>query len=102
VDDILDIMGDPETMGKPVGSDLSQRRGVLAIENGEGAGNNTATAIATSDSVEQMLSRLRDSGAVEVAQMQAAEMAQRAQAALERLPEALRSHGPWIRRFGSL
>lgn len=88
IDDILDITGDPETMGKPVGNDLTQGRGVLAIENGEDGHNRTATAVAASDSVEQMLSRLRESGAIEVARIQAAEMAQRAHAALERVPDS--------------
>ncbi|RMD51035.1 MAG: polyprenyl synthetase family protein, partial [Candidatus Thermofonsia bacterium] len=34
VDDILDIIGDPETLGKPVGTDLAQNRGVMMVKNG--------------------------------------------------------------------
>lgn len=91
VDDILDIVGDPETMGKPVGADAGQGRGVMAIQNGRHAqarsgDGQTATAVADADPMQQMMARLRDSGAVDVARMQAEEMAQRARTALTGLP----------------
>ncbi|MCP4427765.1 MAG: polyprenyl synthetase family protein [Chloroflexi bacterium] len=91
VDDILDIVGDPETMGKPVGADLVQGRGVMAAQNGEklathADGDRIATAVAEADPVQQMMEHLRNSGAVEVARMQAAEMAQRARTALDKVP----------------
>lgn len=92
IDDILDIIGDPETMGKPVGADLSQGRGVLAVQNGGRFMQQTqqtaevATAVAEEDPIQQMMARLRDSGAVEIARMQAEETAARAHAALQRVP----------------
>lgn len=94
VDDILDIVGDPDEMGKPVGTDLLQGRGVLAAQaqngmmqkGGDGAPTAVAEAVATqeaADPIAKMMARLRDSGAVELARMQAEEMAQRARNALE-------------------
>ena len=94
VDDILDVIGDPEDMGKPVGSDLIQGRGVLAVTNGLAAkdGDRKGTAVADvavkekPDAIEQMMANLRDSGALEIARMQAEETGQRARDALESLP----------------
>ena len=91
VDDLLDIIGDPEKMGKPVGTDLAQNRGVLTAQNGGTAvmeeGNvATATAVAEADPFTAMMARLRDSGAVDVARLQAMETAQRARAALANVP----------------
>jgi geranylgeranyl pyrophosphate synthase len=106
VDDILDIIGDPETLGKPVGNDVAQGRGVLATQNGgqmshrqEGEEVATAEAAAAkvaaakvtgaidgADPIQQMLARLRESGAVDIARLQAVETAQRARAALSRIP----------------
>jgi len=94
VDDILDIVGDPEEMGKPVGTDLLQGRGVLAVKNGpvHGDGHGTSSAIAATitqepiDPIKQMMADLRESGAVEIAQMQAEEMGRRAKDALENVP----------------
>lgn len=87
VDDILDIVGDPETMGKPVGLDVEQGRGVMMAQNGD-HGTLTQEAVAELDPIQQMLSSLRESGAVEVARMQAYETAERARAALQKLPES--------------
>ena len=90
VDDILDIIGDPETLGKPIGTDLSQGRGVLAVQNGGVSmphdGETMATAVAEADPVQDMMNRLRESGAVEIARMQATEVAQRARTALQSVP----------------
>jgi octaprenyl-diphosphate synthase len=98
VDDILDIVGDPETLGKPVGADLAQGRGVMMAQNGghqhkqyaEEGGAVTAVAdtVTEADPVQQLMARLRESGAVEVARMQAVETAARARAALERVPDS--------------
>ncbi|MEZ4641538.1 MAG: polyprenyl synthetase family protein [Chloroflexota bacterium] len=93
VDDILDIIGDPEALGKPIGTDLTQGRGFLAIQNGDGASKGDvaavaeATAVAELDAMQSMMSRLRNSGAVEIAWMQAREMASRARAALRIVPQ---------------
>lgn len=94
VDDILDIVGDPEEMGKPVGTDLLQGRGVLAVNNGKskGDGDVSSQSIAgtmtqdQNDPIKQMMSNLRDSGAIEIARMQAVEMGKRATSALENVP----------------
>ncbi|MCP4363488.1 MAG: polyprenyl synthetase family protein [Chloroflexi bacterium] len=87
VDDILDIVGDPEKMGKPVGADLAQNRGVMVAQNG---GKEVATAVAEAeieaDPLTQMMARLRESGAVEIARLQAEETAVRARTALDNIP----------------
>lgn len=94
VDDILDIIGDPETMGKPVGSDLAQGRGVMVTQNGRKMGGHDgplATAVTEApehDPVQAMMTRLRESGAVEVARLQALETAQRARQALAAVPDS--------------
>jgi len=93
VDDILDIVGDPEEMGKPVGTDLLQGRGVLAVQNGLQSldGDGAATAVVeavTQDPIKQMMAGLRDSGAVEIARLQAEEMGRRAHHALENVPQS--------------
>lgn len=84
VDDILDIIGDPETMGKPVGLDVRQGRGAMLANNGSKTVEGTATL--ERDPLQEMLARLRDSGAVEVARQQAEEVAGRARQALYRVP----------------
>jgi octaprenyl-diphosphate synthase len=97
VDDILDIVGDPEKLGKPVGIDMIQNRGVMMVQNGGPAvaeAENTATstrsvqAVLEDDPVQRMLHDLRESGAVEIARMQAREVANRARTALEQLPDS--------------
>lgn len=91
VDDILDIVGDPEEMGKPVGADLMQGRGVLAVQKNQKGrdGDGAATAVAEAppqDPIEQLMAGLRSSGAVEIARLQAEKMGQRARRALETVP----------------
>ncbi len=101
VDDILDIVGDPEALGKPVGLDLSQSRGVMVAENGQAIltmqqGNGeSAVAVAETavsavgdetDPIQAMMAKLRSSGALELARLQAIEVAGRAREALELVP----------------
>lgn len=94
VDDILDIVGNPDEMGKPVGTDIMQGRGVLVAQQGlesidsDGIAAAVAEAVAqdTVDPIQKMMSSLRESGAVEVARLQAQEMGRRALAALEAVP----------------
>lgn len=89
VDDILDIIGDPETLGKPVGTDVAQNRGVMATRNGGFAPvMEGVTAVAEADPIEQMMSKLRESGAVEIARLQAIEVAERARTALYKIPSS--------------
>ncbi len=87
VDDILDIIGDPETLGKPVGTDVAQNRGVMATQNG-GFAIKEAPSVAEleDDPIAQMMANLRESGAVDIARMQAEESGSRARAALATLP----------------
>ncbi len=89
VDDILDIVGDPETMGKPVGTDVAQNRGVVIAQQ-NGAGDNVAVAETTAeeDPLAALMSKVRDSGALEVARMEAVRMADRAREALSAVPES--------------
>ena len=92
VDDILDIVGDPEERGKPVGADLAQKRGVMMAQNGMQFDGGAATAVAEAvvteelEPITQLMSRVRESGAVEVARLQAEETGRRARAALEDVP----------------
>lgn len=87
VDDILDVIGDPETLGKPVGADLGQGRGAF-VAQGERAILSLQPAaevavIEEDDPIKRMMAKLRTSGAIEMAQRQAAEMVDRARRALE-------------------
>lgn len=87
-DDILDLVGDPEVMGKPAGLDMAQNRGVAAV-NDDGQ-TTTATAeavdIDSQDPLAAMMQKLRESGAVEIARVQADRMADLAREALYQLP----------------
>jgi len=85
VDDILDIVGDPEKMGKPVGADVAQGMGAVAFQNGIRRSNSN-DGQEERDPYQQMMVQLRESGAVDVARAEAQEVAGRARAALRRLP----------------
>ncbi len=82
VDDVLDIIGDPEKLGKPVGADVVQGMGVSGVAL---AGRRVAPEPDV-DPVQQMMGRLRESGAAEMALAEASELAERARAALHDLP----------------
>lgn len=82
VDDVLDIIGDPEKMGKPVGADVAQGMGVSTVA----LGNGRLMSGSDGDSLQQMMSRLRESGAAEGALAEAASLAERARTALHELP----------------
>ncbi|MEZ4517688.1 MAG: polyprenyl synthetase family protein [Chloroflexota bacterium] len=92
VDDMLDIIGDPDALGKPVGLDVAQQRGVLVAEQErpiltlQTNGEETATLDEPQDPIEKMMARLRDTGAIEAARLQAMEMATRAREALAVVP----------------
>ncbi len=93
VDDILDIVGDPDTLGKPIGTDIAQNRGVMATQNGglavkEAPSTSSGQAVAEmeEDPIARMMANLRESGAVEIARMQAEETGARARAALAGVP----------------
>ena len=88
VDDILDVIGDPAALGKPVGADLSQGRGAF-VAQGERAILTLQPAAETvaeeDDPIQRMMAKLRNSGAIEMARLQAAEMVERARRALEHI-----------------
>ncbi len=88
VDDVLDIVGDAAAMGKPTGIDVAHGMGVLVAQNGQNqaAAPAAVAAPAVDNPVDALMARLRSSGAVEVAWIQAREMAQRARAALADIP----------------
>ena len=91
VDDILDIVGDPDKLGKPVGRDVIQGSGAILVQNGRGAqvdGDGMPSEIAEAERspFQEMMERLRESGAVDVARAQAVEVADRSRQALHRLP----------------
>ena len=81
VDDVLDIVGDPDTLGKPIGSDLSQRTGALMTRNGKKI-QTESIAAAELDPIREMMAELKSSGAVELAMIQAHQYAERAKRSL--------------------
>jgi geranylgeranyl pyrophosphate synthase len=94
VDDILDVVGDPEALGKPVGTDLSQGRGAF-VAQGERAiltlQPTVEAAVDENDPIARMMAKLRTSGAIELARLQAEEMVDRARRALDPIaPSAAR------------
>ena len=89
VDDILDIIGDPEKMGKPVGSDVAQGMGALLLQNGRKRAPQDGSLVDDElDPFKQMMVRLRESGVVEIARAEAQEAAGRARSALQQLPDS--------------
>ena len=93
VDDILDVVGDPAALGKPVGTDLAQGRGAFVAQNGktilglQPAADGAAVAeVDEEDPIARMMSKLRSSGAIEAARLQALEMIDRARLALDDVP----------------
>lgn len=89
VDDILDVIGDAETLGKPTGLDVNQGRGVMVVNNGrnqETHGVATLEAPTDEDPMQAMFRQLRESGALELAHLQAVELAERARVSLANVP----------------
>jgi geranylgeranyl pyrophosphate synthase len=84
IDDILDFIGDPAELGKPVGSDLHQGSGAIMAQNGKKV--HDVPKPRTADPIEDMMARLQESGAVEAAQIQAQIWADKARGALLRIP----------------
>jgi geranylgeranyl pyrophosphate synthase len=95
VDDILDVVGDPATLGKPIGTDLAQARGTFVAQNNGQTilalhqpvdATAVMPAVDEEDPVARMMSKLRTSGAIEAARLQALEMIDRARRALADVP----------------
>lgn len=87
VDDVLDIVGDPQTLGKPIGSDIVQGAGAFVAQNGK---KTPQTNISPEiDPIKDMLAQLRDSGAVDVALAQARVWANRSRNSLALIPYSL-------------
>ena len=86
VDDILDVVGDPAALGKPVGTDLTQGRGAF-VAQGERAilslQPELVAVVDEDDPIQKMMAKLRNSGAIEMARLQAAEMVERARRSLD-------------------
>ena len=88
VDDVLDVAGDPDALGKPIGSDLSQGTGTLMTQNGKKI---RTKAISTTeiDPIQKMMVELRSSGALELAMLQAKQYADRAKSVAEALTPSM-------------
>src|SRR5574341_100815 len=93
VDDLLDLTGDPALVGKDVGIDVAQGKGVASAvhmgDNGEGTSSDMTVAVATLESPDPFMDikrRLIAEGAVEEGRMMARMLAAQANATLDRVP----------------
>jgi len=84
VDDILDVVGDPDILGKPIGRDIVKGTGGVINQNGKTKLDGAAAT--EEDPIKIMLAQLKDSGAIEIANAQANEWAHLAQDALLNIP----------------
>jgi len=89
VDDVLDVIGDPETLGKPVGNDLNQGSGALIAQNGKEGSDGIRPIDGESDPIVAMMASLKESGAVEIALEEARKMASQALASLDSIPPSM-------------
>ncbi len=94
VDDLLDLTGDPRLMGKAVGVDVVQGKGVAAAMAGSsGNGSGTAYAAQAEVAVEEadpflaVRQRLIDQGAITEGHQMAHAIGAQAHATLEKLPQ---------------
>ncbi|MBC7251382.1 MAG: polyprenyl synthetase family protein, partial [Anaerolineae bacterium] len=93
VDDVLDLVGDEDKMGKPAGSDLRQGIITLPMLYFLSQGNDPTTIRRVIDeghrdaaSVQAAINAIRASGAIETALAEARRFSQYAQEALQALP----------------
>ncbi|MGB3713562.1 MAG: polyprenyl synthetase family protein [Candidatus Promineifilaceae bacterium] len=88
VDDVLDVIGDPDTLGKPVGNDINQGAGAILAQNGRKHTDGSGSSDSEADPIVTMMAQLKESGAVEIALLEAREMASKALASLKDIPES--------------
>ncbi len=93
VDDVLDVVGDPDTLGKPVGNDVNQGSGALMAQNGRNTSDGRSISGGDVDPIMAMMARLRDSGAVEIALQEAERMAAAAISSIAIVPDSPASAG---------
>jgi geranylgeranyl pyrophosphate synthase len=89
VDDLLDLTGDPRLMGKPVGIDVAQGRGVGAIVEGTNGREVEAIELVADDADDPLLEVKRNliaGGAVEEGRQMVAVLEAQARAVLSELP----------------
>lgn len=107
VDDVLDFTGDEDRVGKPIGSDLRQGIPTLpAIYYGERYPDDTVLlacldGTATGEEADGLISRINQSGVIELALEEARECALKAVQSLEGFPESrekdsLEKLGPFL------
>lgn len=97
VDDVLDVIGDPDTLGKPTGNDINQGSGAIIAQNGKNQAEGSTSSESSNDPIVTMMAKLKESGAIELALHEAREMAAKALACLEGLP-----HSPAKEELASL
>ncbi|MGO1344441.1 octaprenyl diphosphate synthase [Chromohalobacter japonicus] len=95
VDDLLDYQGDADAMGKNVGDDLAEGKPTLPLIHAMAAGDAEQTKMIRRairqgglDHLDEVLAIVNDTGALEYTRRRAVEMADRALAQLELLPES--------------
>lgn len=100
IDDVLDYTGDAQEMGKNLGDDLREGKAtlplIIAMQRGtEGQAGAVRHAIENGsvDALSDIISIVRDTGALEATRTAAAAEAQRAVTAASRLPANLHSSG---------
>lgn len=91
VDDLLDLIGDPETMGKDAGLDVAQGRGMAVTLNGNGNGHHEtavmeAPKVDEDDPIERLMSKLREGNAAELVKVEAVRLSEKARDALQTVP----------------
>lgn len=94
-DDLLDLVGDEQTAGKTLGTDLKQRKmtlplilALVRLPKPEGERLRSALEKETPDLTQLVSEALTKTGAIEAARTRAFDHAEAARAALERLPES--------------
>jgi len=86
VDDVLDVIGDEDALGKPTGNDMNQGSGAVIAQNGRNLAEGGTSTEGSSDPIVAMMAKLKESGAVELALHEARDTAAKAIDCLEGLP----------------